>query len=135
MPKLITGSGNIEQNGTTTKVLGPLESTGTLTSGGNLSVTGTIYSTGDITAFSDRVLKSNVTQIQNALETVSSLMGVTYEKDGRPSLGLIAQDVQTVLPELVHKNGEHFSVAYGNIVAVLIEAVKELKSEIQVLRG
>lgn len=102
---------------------------------GNLTIEGDVSASGDVSAFSDKALKTNVSQIQNALETVSNLTGVTYEKDGKHSLGLIAQDVQAVLPELVHRSGGHLSVVYGNLVAVLIEAIKELKAEVQSLKA
>ena len=52
-----------------------------------------------------------------------------YDKDGERSTGVIAQEMQQVMPEVVQE-GEYLSVAYGNIVGVLIEAVKELKAEL-----
>jgi len=123
--------------------------TGTLTIGtvagtaGTLNVTGNIVATGDVTAFSDRRFKHNVVQIDNALEKVKALRGVSFEKDNRMSIGVIAQEVEDVIPEVVHTNDEGLkSVAYGNIVGVLIEAIKEqnlkieeLKQEIDKLNG
>ncbi len=79
---------------------------------------------------SDEKLKKNITPITGALAKVEALEGVSFEwKDnGEKNLGFIAQDVETVLPELV--SGEELkSVAYGNMTAVLLEAIKELKAE------
>ena len=110
---------------------------------GTLNITGDIVATGDVTAFSDRRFKHNVVQIDNALEKVKALRGVSFEKDNRMSIGVIAQEVEEVIPEVVHTNDEGLkSVAYGNIVGVLIEAIKEqnlkieeLKQEIDKLNG
>lgn len=101
-----------------------------------LEVTGNILATGDITAFSDANLKENVETISNALEKVNSMRGVTFNKLGeeKRSVGVIAQELVEVLPEAVHKSSEHYSVAYGNIVGVLIEAIKEQQSQIDKLK-
>ena len=81
----------------------------------------------DITAFSDRRLKTEIKPIESALEKVKKLSGYTYIKDGRRSTGVIAQELLEVLPEAVHGSEENFySVAYGNIIGLLIEAIKEL---------
>jgi len=82
---------------------------------------------GDITAFSDRRLKTEIKPIESALEKVKKLSGYTYIKDGRRSTGVVAQEVLEVLPEVVHGGEETmYSVAYGNMVGLLIEAIKEL---------
>ena len=99
-----------------------------LSSNGN-SLSGAFTATGNITAFSDERLKDNVETIEGALDKVSQMRGVMYDKDGERGTGVIAQEMQQVMPEVVH-NGEYLSVAYGNIVGVLIEAVKELKEEL-----
>jgi len=90
----------------------------------NLQVHGQINASNDITAFSDLTLKQDVQTISNALAKVEALTGVTYVKDGKKSVGLIAQNVESVIPEAVNKNGEYLAVAYGNLVGVLIQAVK-----------
>jgi division protein CdvB (Snf7/Vps24/ESCRT-III family) len=72
--------------------------------------------------------------IPNALETVCKLRGVNFTKDGEASTGVIAQEVQKVIPEVVLQGDEYLSVAYGNLVGVLIEAVKELKAEVETLK-
>ena len=100
--------------------------------GNNLS--GSFTATGNITAYSDEKLKDNVKTIENALDKVSQMRGVTYNykselNDGQRGTGVIAQEMQQVMPEVVEE-GEYLSVAYGNLVGVLIEAVKELKAEL-----
>ena len=96
--------------------------------------TGNWTAVGNVTAYSDRRLKSDIVTIPNALDTVSKLRGVNFTKDGEASTGVIAQEVQEVMPEVVHEGGEYLSVAYGNLVGVLIEAVKELKAEVDALK-
>jgi hypothetical protein len=98
--------------------------------GSILNVTGNIVATGDVTAYSDRSLKDNIVTIDSALDKVSALRGVYFDKDGKASTGVIAQEVEEVLPEVVHtqENGLK-SVAYGNMVGLLIEAVKELTEQ------
>ena len=106
----------------------------------------TVNSTGDgvfkgnVTAYSDVRLKTNIETITNALDTVSKMRGVTYERidNGIKGIGVIAQEMKEVLPEVVMEaasDEEFMSVSYGNIVGVLIEAIKELKAEIEVLKG
>ena len=105
-----------------------------------LDVSGTIRATGDVIAYSDARVKENVETISNALETVTSLRGVSYTRkdtdDKSRKVGVIAQEVLDILPEVVQQdtNG-NYSVAYGNIVGVLIEAIKELKAEINELKN
>ena len=109
---------------------------------------GEFHADGDITAFSttvssDEKLKENIEVIPNALEKVEALNGVsfTWKRDGTPSAGVIAQDVQKVLPEAVKevtpvKGGDsHLSVNYHALTSILIESIKELKAEIEELKG
>ena len=95
---------------------------------------GSFTASGNITAYSDERLKSDIVTIPNALETVCKLRGVNFTKDGEASTGVIAQEVQKVIPEVVLQGDEYLSVAYGNLVGVLIEAVKELKAEVETLK-
>lgn len=104
-----------------------------------------LYAVGNVTAYSDRRIKDNVKNIDNALDKVSKLNGVTYtrtdqEDKDKLHTGLIAQEVEAVLPEAVHtsENGDikdFKSVAYGNLVGLLVEAIKELKQEIEILKA
>jgi hypothetical protein len=97
-----------------------------------LHVSGDILATGDVTAFSDMRLKKDIKTIDNALDKLINLRGVYYKNitTDRPSLGVIAQEVNQIIPEVVVEQGEYLSVAYGNIVGLLIEAIKELKLQI-----
>ena len=106
---------------------------GNLSSNGN-ALAGAFTATGDITAFSDERLKANIETIPDALEKVKALRGVTFDKDGKRGLGVIAQEVEKILPEVVLDGEEYKSVAYGNIVGVLIEAVKEQQKQISELK-
>ncbi|RJT25401.1 hypothetical protein D5I55_08290 [Chakrabartia godavariana] len=96
---------------------------------GSISASGTITATGDVTAFSDARLKTNVKTVSDALDRVRKLRGVTFTRrdTGSRGIGLIAQELVPIVPEAVvtHDDG-HMSVAYGNLVGLLIEAVKEL---------
>jgi hypothetical protein len=110
---------------------------GSVSTGYRLYVNGTIYATGDITALSDISVKDNIMTITNALDTVSNLRGVSYtvKETGEGKIGLIAQEVKKVLPEVVVENSDNIGIAYQNIVAVLIEAVKELKKKVEDLES
>ena len=103
---------------------------------GNLHVNA-LTAVGDITAFSDARLKSDLAQITDALAKVSRLTGYTYtRKDtGARQTGVIAQDVREVLPEAVIETGDYLALAYGNMVGLLIEAIKELKAELEELKN
>ena len=126
---------------------------------GNVSVTGNITATGSITAFfSDKRLKANVQPIDNALDKVEQLAGVTYTQnklaekfgynDYTPHAGVIAQQVQAVLPEAIRPapfdtapdgtsiSGENYlTVQYEKLIPLLIEAIKELRAEVNELKG
>ena len=101
-----------------------------------ITATGSITASGDITSNSDERLKSDIRTIDNALEKVKQLRGTAYVKDGKDSIGVIAQEVEKVFPEVVLDGSDGFkSVAYGNLVGVLIEAVKELSARVEQLEG
>jgi len=81
---------------------------------------------------SDISLKKNITPLTNSLDKISQLQGYNFiwRKDNRPDIGVVAQDVQKIYPDLVHANQEgKLGVEYGNLVAPLIEAVKELRQQ------
>ena len=85
---------------------------------------------GNVTAYSDERLKENIKTIPNALETVKKLRGVSFERKdfSGKGIGVIAQEIEQVLPEVV-VDGEYKSVSYGNIIGLLIEAIKELEKK------
>ena len=116
------------------------------TSGG-AQINGSLTATGNVTAYSDARLKTNVNTINDALSIVGKLRGVSFDwkESGKHSIGLIAQEVEEVLPELVldatstdpqtKKETTVKTVDYGKIVGVLINAINELKAEVDELKG
>lgn len=88
---------------------------------------GNFVAVGNISAYSDASLKENVVTINDALDLIRKMRGVRYTRigDGKAEIGVIAQEMEAVLPEVVH-HGEKLSVAYQNLTAPLIEAVKQL---------
>jgi hypothetical protein len=116
---------------------------GFLTSGGGWRLrcddSGNAIATGDVTAYSDRRVKENIHTIDNALDKVNNLRGVYYTRidseDKQRKVGVIAQETLEVLPEVVGKDTDGmYNVAYGNITAVLIEAIKEQQTQIEELK-
>jgi hypothetical protein len=102
-----------------------------------LDVAGTIRATGDVIAYSDERVKENIKTIDSSLEKVNKLRGVEFNKIGedKKSIGVIAQEVEKILPEVIATDDEGMkSVAYGNMVGVLIEAIKELNAEVKELK-
>jgi hypothetical protein len=108
------------------------------TASGGVNVTGTLTATTEVTVSSDVRFKSNIETIDSALDKVKAMRGVYFDKKDKRSVGVIAQEMQEVVPEVVvtdDTEDKHLSVAYGNLVGVLIEAVKELSEEVSVLRN
>jgi hypothetical protein len=113
------------------------------TTTGGVAITGALTTTGDITAFftSDQRLKTNIVHIENALEKMDQIGGYTYDwlpesgKEGS-TVGVLAQELQTVLPEAVSlRDNGYLAVRYENIIPLLIEAIKELRQEVKILKG
>jgi len=101
-------------------------------SSGDLTITGDLSVGGDITATSDEKLKTGIKTVTDAVDKVYQLNGVefTWRKDGRRSAGVIAQNVQNVMPEAVSKQPkleDSLAVNYNALHALYIEAIKELK--------
>ena len=125
---------------------------GTLAMTGDINNDGNIQSRGNITAYytSDRSLKTNITNISNALDKVNQINGVEFDwtdeyiakhggVDGyfnrKHDVGVIAQEIEMVLPEVVAMRDDGTkAVRYEKIVALLIEAVKELSAEVEELK-
>jgi len=138
----LTGVGSTDNIQTATKAtfLSGVTVAGVTTTSSNVNVTGDVTVTGDVSATnfnstSDVTLKQDVSVIDNALEMISQLEGVSWKwkESLKPSLGVTAQNVEEVAPELV-SNGDHKSVNYNGLIGILIEAVKELKSEVDELK-
>jgi len=106
---------------------------------GNLVVTGDITASGDVTAFSDARLKKNITNIQSPLDQIVKLRAVQYEsindKDGNTRLGMIAQELEKVYPELVSETSGYKTINYSLLSVVLLEAIKEQQKQIEKLQG
>lgn len=101
------------------------------------NMSGDFTARGNVTAYSDARLKHEVCTFEGALDTVQQMRGVRYKwnRDGSAGIGFIAQELEQVCPELVLDSGDTKSVAYGNVTAVLVEAVKELRAEVAMLRA
>jgi len=111
---------------------------------GGFTVSGNLTATGFVDSSSDIKLKTNIKTIDNALDKVLELRGAEYDRidrDNQHEIGVIAQEVEKIIPEVVHGD-ETKTVSYGNMVAVLIEAIKEqnevineMKKEINELKS
>ena len=137
----------IHDNGTTRFTLGratgDFYATGDIT-GSNALINGVVRATGDVVAYysSDRGLKDNIYPIENALEKVEALGGYEFDWNGNQDvytghdIGVIAQEVEAVLPELVQtRDNGYKAVKYEKLTAVLIQAVKELSARLKELEN
>jgi hypothetical protein len=120
-----------------------ISSTGAHTLTGNVLVTGTLSSNGDVIAYasSDKRLKDNITPISNALDKVNSIGGYEFDWNNKQEtyeghdVGIIAQEVENVLPEVVTTREDGYkAVKYEKIVPLLIEAIKEQQKQINELK-
>ena len=100
-----------------------------------LHVSGKVKGTSFVNS-SDRTKKQNIKSLENAIEIVQNLRGVEFEwkENGQKSIGFIAQEVEEILPEIVHGEEGEKSVEYGNLTAILIEAVKAQQAQIEDLK-
>lgn len=116
----------------------------TATKRGNLDTSGNFVVSGNVTAYgspSDIKLKEDIEVIDNALDKVKQLKGITYtlKSDRNRLTGLIAQDLEKVLPEAVYEttdvddDDKHLAIRYGNTVGLLVEAIKELEARVKEL--
>ena len=101
------------------------------------TATGNFIATGDVTTNSDARLKENVEIVGEALEKVTNMRGVYFNKKDAPSvrkIGLIAQEVEAIIPEAVMTDTSEEqikSVSYGSLVGLLIEAIKDLNEKVE----
>ena len=92
---------------------------------------------GNVVQTSDERLKTDISTIDNALDKVLHLRGVnfTYIQEGTKSIGLIAQEVEHIIPEVVIENDGIKSISYANIVGLLVEAIKQQQSQIAEMKS
>jgi hypothetical protein len=143
-PTLASGVG-VNRVGISTTKLVFVESTASLGIGttnpiSNLHIVGNVFCTGIITATdfnsaSDAKLKTNIQPIENPLEKVSQINGVSFNwiKNNKPSIGVIADELQNILPELV-SDTDPKTVNYNGLIGLLIECVKQQQEEINTLK-
>jgi len=130
----ITSSGTLSADATTTATANKLAAR---------DASGDIYAN-DFQATSDARLKTDIIEIQNALDTIEKINGVKFkwnelatnsDKD-KVQVGVIAQEVEAVVPEIVNTNDDGYkSVSYDKLVPLLIQAVKELSEKVKKLEG
>ena len=90
----------------------------------------------DFNSTSDARLKTEITSIEGGLDKVSQMQGVTFKIHDKPSAGVIAQELEKVIPAAVKTGDDDYkSVNYNVIIGYLIEAVKELQEEVNTLKG
>ena len=104
----------------------------------DMSSAGAATFNNNVTAYSDERLKSNIETINGGLAKILGMRGVTYTRDDMDNVGVIAQEVEKVLPQIVMTADDEMgtkSVDYSRITAVLIEAVKELTARVEELEN
>ena len=134
----IGGGGGATVGGANTQI--QYNNSGSLAGSANLTFDGTnLTCGGNITAYSDKRLKTNITTISEPNEKLKKINGYEFdwkEKDGKHDIGVIAQEIEEVIPEIVINNGDGYkSVDYGRIVALLIESNKELLKRVEDLES
>ena len=106
----------------------------------SVSSGGTATASGDVVAYSDRRVKENIVTITDPLDKLLRLRGVSYNRtdleDKNTKIGFIAQEVKDVLPEVVtyNKEQDRYGISYGNMTALLVEAIKEQQQQIHSLK-
>ena len=114
-------------------------SVGTTTDSDSTVGAGSILAAGNITAYSDARIKTNIVKITDALDKVEQLNGYTFDRTDTETTrqtGVIAQEVLKVLPEAVLGSEDTtYSVAYGNMMGLMIEAIKELNAKVTDLQN
>ena len=139
--KMISDSAHIDDTTTSTS-----KTTGALTVDGGVGVAENIHAGGDVVAYasSDERLKDNIEVIKGSLNKVGEIRGVTFDwneespewaKERGRDVGVIAQEVRKVLPEIVvERTNGYLGVDYKRIIPLLIESIKELKQEVEDLK-
>lgn len=121
-------------------VIGDLDVTGVtyslLTTGANANFVGVVTASNFI-CYSDKTLKTNVEALDESLNKITQLNGVQFDwKDtGVHSIGMIAQEVEDIIPEIVSDIDNKKTINYISLIPILVEAIKELKQEIELLKN
>lgn len=140
---IVSGDGDYYSNDVYDKLAFRVLSNGRTTIGGNTTISGSLNVTGDITAFhsSDENLKNNIELISQPIDKIKQIKGVSFDWNEKSEntghdIGVIAQDIEKVLPELVAtRDNGYKAVRYEKIVALLIEAIKDQQSQIDELKS
>ena len=104
----------------------------------NVDIYGYTWSHGDIMQVSDRRLKFDLLPIESALDKIEKLSGYTFQmyNQEKRQVGLIAQEVQQVMPEAVREDQTgYLGISYGNMIGLLVEGIKELRGELRMLKS
>lgn len=102
------------------------------------NITSTLITTTDLNTTSDAALKENMVRITDSLDVLEQITGLSFnwKSDGIKSYGVSAQEIEKVLPEIVRtRNDGHKGVNYLNLIAFLIEAIKELKKDVSKIKN
>jgi hypothetical protein len=132
---IITGTAATFNN--TVEVNNNFSVSGISTFTGAVSVTGDVSATGNVNSGSDINLKTDIETVEDAISIINQIRGVRFKwkNSDQSSVGVIAQELETVLPELVQVSlGGTKTVTYNGLIGVLVQAVKELKLEIEELK-
>jgi hypothetical protein len=134
-----TGGYGIYLNWYSTSTTGTYFGNGATGQVGRIDASGNLTVSGNVSGYSDIRLKDNIQTIPNALDKVSKLRGVEFDRndieENPHQIGVIAQEVEEIIPEVVNTDNMGIkSVAYGNLVGLLIEAIKDLKEEVNELK-
>ena len=124
----IGATGNIQAGGNISAGA-PVGGTGNISADFDITAGGNITAQGNVTAYSDVRLKKDIATIDNPLDKIRQMRGVYFTMDTRRRTGVIAQETEKVLPEVVFTDSSaerRKSVDYGNIVGILIEGIKAL---------
>ena len=124
-----------EQNGEIRALTGKTLTLGQ--SDSNVTVATNLNVSGDVNSNSDIKLKTNIKTLTNSLEKVLQMRGVEFDRidiEGKHQIGFIAQEIEEIVPDVVSENNGIRSVSYGNITALLVEAIKEQQEQIEYLK-
>ena len=140
---IVSGDGNFYANDIYDKLAFQVKADGSTIVGGSATVNGNLLVTGDVTAYhsSDKRLKDNISPIPWAIDKVKALGGYSFDWNNKSEheghdIGVIAQEVEEVLPELVVTREDGYkAVSYEKIVALLIEAIKDQQLQIDALKS